>query len=421
MRKLEYISAIFLMCLFTLTSCEREQFSEKDNSKTETIAEGQLNLSSLKLTVDVNANTRSVDTKDYIIRIYSRDNANKLVQEWKYSEMPEIFSLKVGNYTAAAFSHDVLPAEFENPYYYGKEDFEITENQITNINTLQCVLRSIMVTVEYDEKLSELLGDDVKANVTSGEGSLDFVKDEKRAGYYQAISENANMLTTRLTGTIEGENVDISKGFPQVKAGSHTIIKYTLKDIDESGNTEGGNANISIRIDVTCTTIEQDIIVDPDEDVIPDEPDTPDVPDDPTGEQPTIKGDGFNISKAIVLPETTNVNNPYPVVVNIAASNGIANLKVTIDSDVLDEEALADVNLKKNFDLAYPEELAEALTGLGFPVGENVIGKTELVFSITKFTGLLTMLNPGTHNFVITVVDTKNNKTTETLTLIWSN
>lgn len=106
---------------------------------------------------------------------------------------------------------------------------------------------------------------------------------------------------------------------------------------------------------------------------------------------------------------------------NIAASNGIANLKVTIDSDVLDEEALADVNLKKNFDLAYPEELAEALTGLGFPVGENVIGKTELVFSITKFTGLLTMLNPGTHNFVITVVDTKNNKTTETLTLIWSN
>nr|WP_302829226.1 DUF4493 domain-containing protein [uncultured Bacteroides sp.] len=421
MKKLVYISALLLVCIFTLVSCEREQFSEKDNSKTETVAEGQLNLSSLKLTVDVNANTRSVDTKDYIIRIYSRDNANKLVQEWKYSEMPEIFSLKVGNYTAAAFSHDVLPAEFENPYYYGKEDFEITENQITNINTLQCVLRSIMVTVEYDEKLSALLGDDVKANVTSGEGSLDFVKDEKRAGYYQAINENANMLTTRLTGTIEGENVDISKGFPQIKAGSHKIIKYTLKDIDENGNTEGGNANISIRIDVTCTTIEQDIIVDPDEDVIPDEPDTPDEPDDPTGQQPTIKGDGFNISKAIVLPETTNVNNPYPVVVNIAASNGIANLKVTIDSDVLDEEALADVNLRKNFDLAYPEDLTEALTGLGFPVGEHVIGKTELVFSITKFTGLLTMLNPGTHNFIITVVDTQNNKTTETLTLIWSN
>lgn len=425
MKKLVYIGTLLLTCIFTLNSCERELFSEKDNNKTETVAEGQLNLSSLKLTVDVNANsranTRSLDTKNYIIRIYNRDNENKLVQEWKYNEMPEIFSLKVGNYTAAAFSHDVLPAEFENPYYYGKEDFEITENQITNINTLQCVLRSIMVTVEYDEKLSALLGDDIKANVMLGEGSLDFVKDEKRAGYYQAISENANMLTTRLTGTVEGENVDISKGFPQVKAGAHKIIKYTLKDIDENGNTEGGNANIGIRIDVTCTTVEQDIIVDPDEDVIPDEPDTPDEPDEPTGEQPTIKGDGFNISKAIVLPESTNTNNPYPVVVNIAATNGIANLKVTIDSDVLDEDALSDVNLKKNFDLAYPEELADALTGLGFPVGEDVIGKTSLEFRITQFTGLLTMLNPGTHNFIITVVDTLNNTTTETLTLIWSN
>lgn len=415
------------MCTLSFVSCEREQYLEKEENKAEATSEGQINLSSLKLAVDVNANTttrantRTIDTQDYIIRIYSRENGNKLIQEWKYSEMPEIFSLKVGSYTVAAFSHDVLPAEFERPYYYGKEDFEILKDQITDITTLQCVLRSIKVTVEYDDKLLALLGNDVKANVVVGQGSLDFVKDETRAGYYQAISENANVITTRLTGTVEGENVNIDKGFPQVKAGVHKIIKYTLKDIDEDGSTEGGNANISIRIDVTCTTVEQDIIVDPDEDIVPDEPDEPDNPDDPTGELPTIKGDGFDISKAIVLPETTRPENPYPVVVNIAAVNGIANLKVTIDSDVLDEDALADVNLKKDFDLAHPGELKEALEGLGFPVGENVLGKTNLEFNITQFTGLLTMLNPGTHNFIITVVDAKNNKTTETLTLVWSN
>ena len=37
---------------------------------------------------------------------------------------------------------------------------------------------------------------------------------------------------------------------------------------------------------------DRDIIVDPDEDIVPDEPDEPDNPDNPSGEQPTIKGDG---------------------------------------------------------------------------------------------------------------------------------
>ena len=284
MKKSVCIIVLSLVYVLAFVSCEREQYSTEEGNKVETVSEGQINLSSLKLTVNVNANaaTRAdIDTKNYIIRIYNRDNDNNLVQEWKYSEMPEIFSLKVGNYTVAAFSHDVLPAEFEHPYYYGKEDFEILKDQITDIIDLQCVLRSVMVTVEYDEKLLTLLGNDVKANVTLGQGSLDFVKDETRAGYYQAINENANVITTRLTGTVEGESVDISKGFPQVKAGAHKIIRYTLKDVDENGSSEGGNADISIRIDVTCTTVEQDIIVDPDEDIVPDEPDEPDNPDMP--------------------------------------------------------------------------------------------------------------------------------------------
>lgn len=190
MKKSVCIIVLSLVYVLAFVSCEREQYSTEEGNKVETVSEGQINLSSLKLTVNVNANaaTRAdIDTKNYIIRIYNRDNDNKLVQEWKYSEMPEIFSLKVGNYTVAAFSHDVLPAEFEHPYYYGKEDFEILKDQITDIIDLQCVLRSVMVTVEYDEKLLTLLGNDVKANVTLGQGSLDFVKDETRAGYYQAI------------------------------------------------------------------------------------------------------------------------------------------------------------------------------------------------------------------------------------------
>ena len=96
MKKSVCIIVLSLVYVLAFVSCEREQYSTEEGNKVETVSEGQINLSSLKLTVNVNANaaTRAdIDTKNYIIRIYNRDNDNKLVQEWKYSEMPEIFSL----------------------------------------------------------------------------------------------------------------------------------------------------------------------------------------------------------------------------------------------------------------------------------------------------------------------------------------
>ena len=71
--------------------------------------------------------------RQFIIRIYDMDKEGKMVQEWKYSEMPEIFTLKVSHYSITAMSHEVQPAEFEKPYYFSKQDFEITENTVTDL------------------------------------------------------------------------------------------------------------------------------------------------------------------------------------------------------------------------------------------------------------------------------------------------
>ena len=95
MKKSVCIIVLSLVYVLAFVSCEREQYSSDEGNKVESASEGQINLSSLKLTVNVDANaaTRAdIDTKDYIIRIYSRDNDSRLVQEWIYSEMPEIFS-----------------------------------------------------------------------------------------------------------------------------------------------------------------------------------------------------------------------------------------------------------------------------------------------------------------------------------------
>lgn len=106
---------------------------------------------------------------------------------------------------------------------------------------------------------------------------------------------------------------------------------------------------------------------------------------------------------------------------DITASNRLTHLYVTIDSEVLTEDELAGVGLKKSFDLAYPEELQEGLGSLGFPVADQVIGQKSLEFNITTFVPLLAGLGSGTHKFIIKAVDQNNVVTEETLTLITGN
>lgn len=66
MKKSVCIIVLSLVYVLAFVSCEREQYSTEEGNKVETVSEGQINLSSLKLTVNVNANaaTRAdIDTK----------------------------------------------------------------------------------------------------------------------------------------------------------------------------------------------------------------------------------------------------------------------------------------------------------------------------------------------------------------------
>jgi len=94
--------------------------------------------------------------------------------------------------------------------------------------------------------------------------------------------------------------------------------------------------------------------------------------------------------------------------VNLHADNKIAHLRVKIETTNSGFESAVSEFLPMEFDLAYPGEYAEAFKGsLGFPVGDEVIGQTDLVFDITQFIPLLAGFD-GTHKFTITVEDQGN-------------
>ena len=372
--------------------------------------EGSLLLSSMDVDVKEEATSRAtVDVSGYTVAIKSGDN---VIKEWIYSEMPEIITLPVGEYTAEVKSHEVQKQEWDKPYYVGSKAFKIVKNTVTEVGAVTCTFAGLKVTIGYDADLYPLLGDDCQVTVlTNDAGKLVFAKDEKRAGYFEVVKESTTIVAT-LEGTIDGKQTSIQRTFTDVKPGSYYHIVYKKKGSDViiyegDINPEG----IGVDTNVTNVNTGASILI---EETIIDNP----------GEKPGQEGEGGGGGDEKITFKSSTLSFDKPnscklesAVVNIASVEGISNLNVAISSD--SEAFMQSVSelLPLNFDLAHPGDFAEAFASLGFPVGDQVIGAKELEFNISQFVPLLGAF-PGTHTFKLEVVDKAGNKSSVSLTFI---
>lgn len=421
---------IFLICftlmvvLFTFSACHSEKMETGATDVT-----GQLSLASMKMEVDLKVDTvypqsrAGVDVSNFLLTI--KNSQGEQVEQYTYSEMPEIISLPVGTYTVVASSAETATNGFDVPFYTGStEQFTIKENELTEVSALTCRLANVMISVEYDEELRKLMGEDVVTTVKIGDNSLDIPSSETRKAYLIAPASAGSMDIT-LKGTIDGESVTEVKRVENVQAGQYNIIKYVLSPVDDGNNSMGGNLNIAINIDSSMTSSDETVGVNPGEEPgIDDFPtDGGEEPGDGDGDggdesgsdqnMPTIEGTSFNKVPFDIDNDRLTISGAAELQVTIGAPNGIANLFVEIISETLD---VSEVGLPKSFDLAYPGEKSDALSGLGFPVGDKVIGQTEVPFDISNFTILLPTFK-GNHDFKIRVVDSKGLEETKTLKL----
>lgn len=406
---------IFLICLtlmavlFTFSACHSEKMETGATDVT-----GQLSLASMKMEVDLKVDTvaypqsrAGVDVSNFLLTI--KNSQGEQVEQYTYSEMPEIISLPVGTYTVVASSAEAATNGFDVPFYTGStEQFTIKENELTEVSALTCRLANVMISVEYDEELRKLMGEDVVTTVKIGDNSLDIPSSETRKAYLIAPASAGSMDIT-LKGTIDGESVTEVKRVENVQAGQYNIIKYVLSPVDDGNNSVGGNLNIAINIDSSMTSSDETVGVNPGE-----EPGIDDFPTD-GGEEP---GDGDGDGEGGItsdisitgkdlggspfdIDQTQTITGATTLIVGIEAPAGIQNLKVTISSD--NEEFGAIGASFGTFDLANPGDKESMIAELGLPYGTAVKDKTELDFDISTFTVLLTF--EGTHTFYIAVTD----------------
>ena len=245
---------IFLICLtlmavlFTFSACHSEKMETGATDVT-----GQLSLASMKMEVDLKVDTvypqsrAGVDVSNFLLTI--KNSQGEQVEQYTYGGMPGGGAGPGGAGAVVASSAEAATNGFDVPFYTGStEQFTIKENELTEVSALTCRLANVMISVEYDEELRKLMGEDVVTTVHIGDNSLDIPSSETRKAYLIAPAAAGSMDIT-LKGTIDGESVTEVKRVDNVQAGQYNIIKYVLSPVDDGNNSVGGNLNIAINID----------------------------------------------------------------------------------------------------------------------------------------------------------------------------
>ena len=401
MKKLFFTLTVLLSSIMIFSSCH----SEKMNlSVTGT---GQVKLSSMEMTYNtepmVTVSRAAEDLNNYVVGIYKSAD-NSLVQEWKYSEMPEIFTLDAGDYKLVAHSQDVEGAQFDAPYCYGESSvFTIVKDKIVDAGTVSCTLKNVKVTIKYSDDLKPLLSEDTQVTVTLGDESLAYTADETRSGYFHCKATD-NVVVVRFEGKVDGESepTTITTSYTVIE-GTELIVNYDLVSASYVDPGTGGIVPaMKLKISDEVLTAELQGSVLPEDDEILD------------FGKPSIEGVGFDIKQPITV-------NPGTLQVNLMAPEGMQHVyvEITSDNEGFLSAASAVFGGATSFDLAEPatEEIKNALINLNFPVGEEIINnKGVVLFDISPFVGLLFESTfAGKHSFKIRVVDSYDDTAEEEL------
>lgn len=387
MRKLFFTSlTVLLLSIMIFSSCHSEKMDLSVNQT------GEVRLSSMTVTYNtepvVSVSRAADDLANYIIGIYT--SSDELVQEWTYSTMPEVFSLSVGTYKVKANSPEVTGAQFDAPYCAGESaSFEVKKDNVTEVGELNCTLKSIKVTIEFEQKLKDLIeegGVIVKVN----DETLTFTKDETRSGFFHGNGQS-NTVDVEFDAVVEGDQVKRSESYPDLSDGTELKLTFGLKesvDVNPGEGVEYVSDNLLISDEYKEIGVSGTF--------------TPDMEEIPDVDVMMIKGVGFDISEPL-----TDFSNG--VVVELYAPKGMKDVVVNIDStSELFQEAVLKLFPSNNFSLM-DETLQETLGSLGLPTMDAILGKKKVIFDISSFMQfLLDDSFAGLHTFGITITDAED-------------
>lgn len=346
------------------------------------------------------------DVNDFIISIVKSTGSYSLestVSDFLAQNADGIITLSPGVYTVSVTSGSTEKAAWDQPIYGATKEFTIVEDVVTPID-LVCRLTNMKVTVKLsDVFLQELKSwsvvvtgayDDGDASLTWSSGDGDQTAIEAKEGWFAV-----GPLTVVVQGVRNNDGSDaarVTAEITDVAAADHHILNINAKVNGSADFSDGG-----ITVDTGVNEKPVDIEI-PGFDETPIE--DPDDPDEPVSTAPTLVWDDNPAFDKTLIKEGMDVN----LVVN--APEKIKGFNVNVNSPTLNS-LLEQLVGTSQMDLVNNAAVIGFLGNLGLPVGEQLSGQTEVVFSLSSLVPmiLITTPEPGSeHVFTLVVTDEKN-------------
>ena len=300
------------------------------------------------------------------------------------------------------------------------------------MDDIVCTLLQHKVTVDYNDDFKKMVRGNCTTTATYNSNSaLSFalnydeqsgrVTREERAGYFNVVEGGTTLEVTfsgkmDLEGDGNAKTYRMTKAFTDVKAKSWRHITF-IKKIDEEGN-----ATFDIMINDYAEDAPIEEGVDGVESVLGSDPNQP-------------QGDGgielvstcdFDITKDVIIPNVAEegvVNMLLTMQANVP--NGVKKFSVAISSTSPGFTAALDVVAEYDeaagghvVDLVSPTEKNMGIFDIvPFPHGAELNGATEILFNLSA-AQIPILAFPGTHSFVMTVIDAKGCKKDTTIKMV---
>ena len=432
MKKILYTIAL---AAAVFTGCKKEV-------KTDGVGTLQMNLD--RSTAGYVTKATNDNPKEFVIEI-KRTSDGWTRTYPRFANMPQQLDLPSGHYSVTATSLYQEPAAWDQPIYSGTKEFDIVTGELTAVS-LVCTLSNMKVTIvpsgNFMEEVSAYTVTVTNALTWEAadvaEKSLSWVKSDERddiadgkEGYFTVAP-----LLVKVDGyrsiDYDGDNACHAElVITNVSPRDHHVIKLDARVT--------GQAGFVITVDDSVTEKEDDVLVagweetpvDGGEEGGGDDPDDPNPDDPPTpSTAPVFTWEANPDFAETIIADEMNVE------ILISAPEKIKTFEVEVNSRPLGPTlaALAERDNANYYadhpfvmDMIYDDALCDGLDGmgLGIPVKDAVLGKTEVLFSLSSLIPMIKVyLAPdgsdagSRHVFTLSVTDEKDQTTSKPIVFI---